>query len=46
MVYDEEMLESFYGSYLEKIKRAKMALGRPLTLAEKFCMLTFTMKTS
>src|SRR5574344_1412029 len=35
MVYDEEMLESFYGSYLEKIKRAKMALGRPLTLAEK-----------
>lgn len=35
MVYDEEMLESFYGSYLEKIKRAKMALARPLTLAEK-----------
>ncbi|WP_321334815.1 aconitate hydratase [uncultured Bacteroides sp.] len=35
MVYDEEMLESFYASYSEKIERVKKELHRPLTLAEK-----------
>jgi len=35
MVYDEEMLKSFYTAYLQRIKQIKTILGRPLTLAEK-----------
>lgn len=35
MVYDMNMLSSFYTSYKEKIERIRTVLQRPLTLAEK-----------
>lgn len=35
MVYDLNMLKSFYASYKEKMEHVRAALKRPLTLAEK-----------
>lgn len=35
MVYDLDMLRSFYHSYEEKIEQVRAVLDRPLTLAEK-----------
>lgn len=35
MVYDLTMLKAFYATYGEKIKRLRITLQRPLTLAEK-----------
>lgn len=35
MVYDLNMLKSFYASYKGKMEHVRAALKRPLTLAEK-----------
>lgn len=35
MIHDIEMLRGFYAAYSEKVRSARQALGRPLTLAEK-----------
>ena len=39
MVYDLTMLKTFYAAYSEKIERVRNVLRRPMTLAEKICML-------
>lgn len=36
MVYDIDMLRTFYASYAKRVKAAQQASGKPLTLAEKF----------
>jgi len=35
MIYDLEMIRSFYGSYPRRVEEARRAVGRPLTYAEK-----------
>ena len=35
MVYDIDMLRTFYASYAKRVKAAQQASGKPLTLAEK-----------
>lgn len=35
MVYDKDMLTSFYSAYKGKIEHVRATLQRPLTLAEK-----------
>ena len=35
MPFDIQMIKDFYGSYAEKVDRAKATLGRPMPLAEK-----------
>lgn len=44
MVYDLTMLKAFYTLYEGKIERIRTILQRPLTLAEKSCMLICTMR--
>lgn len=44
MVYDLTMLKAFYSLYEGKIGRIRTVLQRPLTLAEKFCMLICMMR--
>lgn len=41
MVYDLNMLKSFYASYKGKMEHVRAALKRPLTLAEKDFVYTF-----
>lgn len=35
MVYDIDMIKSFYSAYKEKMEHVRAVLKRPLTLAEK-----------
>lgn len=35
MQFDIELIRAIYGSFSEKVKRARAAKGAPLTLAEK-----------
>ena len=35
MQFDIELIRAVYGSFSEKVKRARAAKGAPLTLAEK-----------
>lgn len=37
MQFDIELIRAVYGSFSEKVKRARAAKGAPLTLAEKSC---------
>ena len=37
MVYDSDMIRSFYSSYGEKVREVRKKLNRPLTLTEKIC---------
>ena len=39
MVYDVTMLEAFYAAYKGKVEHVRAILKRPLTLAEKICLL-------
>lgn len=45
MVYDLTMLKTFYALYERKIERIRTILQRPLTLAEKSCMLICMMSS-
>ena len=38
MVYDLNMLKSFYASYKGKMEHVRAALKRPLTLLKRFCI--------
>lgn len=44
MVYDIEMLRSFYSSFPKRVDIAREKIGRPMTLAEKSYMLIYMMK--
>lgn len=38
MVYDIDMLRSFYSNFPKRVDAAREQVGRPLTLAEKYYM--------
>lgn len=44
MVYDIEMLRSFYSNFPKRVDAAREKIGRPMTLAEKSYMLIYMMK--
>lgn len=35
MIYDLDMIRTFYATYMERIKNVRKQIGKPLTYAEK-----------
>ena len=44
MVYDIDMLRSFYSNFPKRVDAAREQVGRPLTLAEKIIIMHICMK--
>ncbi len=44
MVYDIDMIKSFYSAYKEKMEHVRAVLKRPLTWRKKSCILIFLMR--